>query len=80
METRLCEWLGLVFGGLGRRERLDALGNYLRGLLLEGERKSIEPIAQRLVKSAGDAEAMRQRIQQGNRCMDRCLMFARSLA
>jgi hypothetical protein len=70
----------LVFGGLGRRERLDALGNYLRGLLLEGERKSIEPIAQRLVKSAGDAEAMRQRIQQGNRCMDRCLMFARSLA
>jgi SRSO17 transposase len=64
METRLCEWLGLVFGGLGRRERLDALGNYLRGLLLEGERKSIEPIAQRLVKSAGDAEAMRQRIQQ----------------
>ena len=64
MESRLCEWLGLVFGGLGRRERVEALGNYLRGLLLEGERKSIEPIAQRLVKSAGDAEAMRQRIQQ----------------
>lgn len=64
MERRLNEWLELVFGGLGRRERLEALGNYLRGLLLEGERKSIEPIAQRLVKSAGDAEAMRQRLQQ----------------
>jgi SRSO17 transposase len=64
MESRLGKWLTLVFGGLGRRERVDALGNYLRGLLLDGERKSIDPIAQRLVKSADEAEAMRQRLQQ----------------
>jgi SRSO17 transposase len=64
MEGRLEKWLALVFGGLGRRERVEALGNYLRGLLLDGERKSIDPIAQRLVKSAGEAEAMRQRLQQ----------------
>src|SRR5262245_23980825 len=49
--------------GLGRLERREALGHYITGLLLEGERKSIAPMAERL-SEFGDAEAMRQRLQQ----------------
>ena len=49
--------------GLGRSERRDALGHYIAGLLLEGERKSIAPMAERL-SEFGEAEAMRQRMQQ----------------
>jgi SRSO17 transposase len=40
------------------------MGQYITGLLLDGERKSIEPIAARLVDDAGQVEAMRQRLQQ----------------
>jgi SRSO17 transposase len=49
--------------GLGRPERREALGHYITGLLLEGERKSIAPMAERL-SEFGDSEAMRQRLQQ----------------
>jgi SRSO17 transposase len=63
-EVELERWMSEVFEGLGRRERRDALGSYLLGLLLDGERKSIEPIAQRLVDDVGETQAMRQRIQQ----------------
>ena len=48
----------------GRSERRSALGHYLTGLLLEGERKSIEPMAARLVEDPKRVEAMRQRLQQ----------------
>ena len=50
--------------GLGRSERRMAMGQYITGLLLDGERKSIEPIAARLIDDAGQIEAMRQRLQQ----------------
>jgi len=40
------------------------MGWYVTGLLLDGERKSIEPIAARLVDDASEIEAMRQRLQQ----------------
>jgi SRSO17 transposase len=49
--------------GMGRSQRREALGHYITGLLLEGERKSIAPMAER-VAEAGEAEAMRQRMQQ----------------
>jgi SRSO17 transposase len=49
--------------GMGRTERREALGQYITGLLLEGERKSIAPMAERL-SEFGDAEALRQRMQQ----------------
>ena len=64
IESRLEAWLSHIFGGLGRPERVAALEQYLQGLLLEGERKSISPIARRLVEDPSQAEAMRQRIQQ----------------
>ena len=40
------------------------MGQYVTGLLLDGERKSIEPIAARLVDRASEVQAMRQRLQQ----------------
>jgi SRSO17 transposase len=49
--------------GLGRSERRAALGHYITGLLLEGERKSISPMAERLAET-GDSEGLRQRMQQ----------------
>jgi len=65
--------------GLGRAERRTAMGQYITGLLLDGERKSIEPIAARLVDDATEIEAMRQRLQQ---CVvvspwDEATLFAR---
>jgi SRSO17 transposase len=49
--------------GLGRRERRAALQQYLHGLLLEGERKAITPMAARMTDE-NDAPALRQRLQQ----------------
>src|SRR5512134_3366056 len=64
IERQLEDWFAHLLDGMGRRERREALAGYLRGLLLEGERKSIEPIAERIVSDATQVEAMRQRIQQ----------------
>lgn len=50
--------------GMGRTERRTAMKEYTRGLLLDGERKSMEPIAARLSSSTGDVEATRQRLQE----------------
>jgi len=63
IENDLVEYLQYCFGGLGRSERRDALGHYVRGLLLDGERKSVEPMAQR-VAPEGKAQAYRQRMQE----------------
>jgi SRSO17 transposase len=64
MEGELEAFLESMFYGLGRKERLRAMDWYVRGLLLEGERKSIEPLAGRLVQKPDEREAMRQRLQQ----------------
>ncbi|MGA0800919.1 MAG: IS701 family transposase, partial [Steroidobacteraceae bacterium] len=37
---------------------------YVEGLLLDGERKSMEPIARRLVAEEAEVEGMRQRLQE----------------
>jgi len=50
--------------GMGRAERREAMKGYLTGLLLDGERKTVVSMAQRLVKDEQKAEAMRQRLQQ----------------
>ncbi|AKQ65124.1 Mobile element protein [Myxococcus hansupus] len=64
LEGELESFLGSMFTGLGRVERRRAMDWYVKGLLLEGERKSIDPMAGRLVEDAGEQEAMRQRLQQ----------------
>ncbi len=50
--------------GLGRQEMRQAMTDYLTGLLLDGKRKSIQPMAARLVDDVNEAEALRQRLQQ----------------
>jgi len=58
--------LGTIFGrpagAAGRRERRHWGSVYVRGLLLDGERKSIEPMAARLPE--GNVQAMQQLIGQ----------------
>jgi len=50
-----------VLTGLGRSERRVAAARYIHGLLLPGQRKSIEPMAQRLGVDAQSLTAIRQR-------------------
>jgi SRSO17 transposase len=63
LRRELEAFIGSMTEGLGRSERREALGHYITGLLLEGERKSISPMAARLAET-GDAEGLRQRMQQ----------------
>lgn len=60
--TRLEQFLADLLEPLGRRERRHWGAVYVRGLLLDGERKSIEPMAARLPE--GNVQAMRQLIGQ----------------
>src|SRR5450432_394646 len=64
LDGELSEYLDSMFAGIGRRERRASLESYIAGLLLDGDRKSIEPMAGRLVDDASEMEAMRQRLQQ----------------
>lgn len=64
LERELTEYLESLTNGMGRPERREAMCLYMTGLLLDGERKSIEPIAARLVDDVGEVQAMRQRLQQ----------------
>ncbi len=63
LEGDLLAFVKTICDGMGRLERREALGEYITGLLLDGERKSIQPMAERLAEE-GQAEAMRQRLQQ----------------
>ncbi len=64
LKRELSDYLEHFVEGLGRPERRDSLRLYMTGLLLDGERKSTAPMAGRLVDSADEIEAMRQRLQQ----------------
>ena len=48
LRQRLIDYLMAVLPELGRKDRRPWAETYVRGLLLEGERKSIEPMATRL--------------------------------
>jgi len=60
--TRLERFLGDLLAPLGRKDRRHWGEVYVRGLLLDGERKSIEPLAQRLPD--GDVQALQQLLGQ----------------
>lgn len=64
LDRELNGYLSSMVAGMGRTERRESLVLYMTGLLLDGERKSIEPIAARLVDSPEKIGAMRQRLQQ----------------
>lgn len=64
LDRELTTYLESLTEGMGRPERRAAMTQYVTGLLLDGERKSIEPIAARLVAHPSEVQAMRQRLQQ----------------
>lgn len=64
LEERLEEFFHYCLEGLGRAERRAALANYLRALLLNGERKAVQSMARNLCSDDDEVEAMRQRLQQ----------------
>jgi SRSO17 transposase len=64
LDKALGSYLDYLTDGMGRPERRRALAWYLTGLLLDGERKTVVGMANRLVEDDREAEAMRQRLQQ----------------
>jgi SRSO17 transposase len=59
---KLEAFLADVVMAMGRRERREHAEEYVRGLLMDGERKSIEPMAGRLPD--GDVQALQQFVNQ----------------
>lgn len=64
LDAELKRFLDAMFVGMGRRERRESMRAYVAGLLLDGERKSIVPMASRLVDDESEVQAMRQRLQE----------------
>src|SRR5512139_1266676 len=62
VEQRLRQFLDDLVIHMGRTERQHWAGMYIRGLLLDGERKSVEPMAARL--PGADAQALCQFVNQ----------------
>ena len=56
LEKRLEGFLSRLTATMGRAERRHWAGVYVRGLLLDGERKSVEPMAARLGESDQDLQ------------------------
>jgi SRSO17 transposase len=56
LDRELDDYIDWLTDGMGRTERRESLGLYLTGLLLDGERKSIEPLASRLVDDPSEIE------------------------
>ena len=57
LDRRLSDFLQELVAPMGRSERRAWARKYLEGLLLDGERKSIEPMAARV---GADVQALRQ--------------------
>jgi SRSO17 transposase len=64
LDQALEAFLDELTAGMGRRERQAAMQAYVQGLLLDGERKSMQPMAERLADEPGEVEALRQRMQE----------------
>jgi SRSO17 transposase len=60
--SKLEAFLADVVLSMGRKDRRQHAEEYIRGLLLDGERKSIEPMASRLPD--GDVQALQQFVNQ----------------
>jgi SRSO17 transposase len=63
LDRELGTFLDEMTVDMGRPERRSAMRHYVTGLLLDGERKSVQPMAARLVAGASETDAMRQRLQ-----------------
>jgi len=62
LDRELREFLDTMTDEMGRPERRAAMRAYVTGLLLDGDRKSVEPMAARMVEHESEIEAMRQRL------------------
>ena len=62
LDERLDRFLADVTASLGRSERHHWAKIYVQGLLLEGGRKSIEPLAERM--GGADVQSLRQFVGQ----------------
>src|SRR3989304_6038384 len=62
LDQRLTAFLEDLLAPLGRSERQHWARTYIQGLLLDGERKSIEPLAKRI--PGADVQALRQFVGQ----------------
>jgi SRSO17 transposase len=62
LETRLTRFLEELIEPMGRSERRHWARVYVQGLLLDGDRKSIEPMADRIPEA--DVQALRQFVGQ----------------
>lgn len=62
LDQRLTTFLEDLLAPLGRKERRHWARVYVQGLLLDGERKSIEPMAERI--PGADVQALRQFVGQ----------------
>lgn len=68
LDRELTNYVDELLDGMGRVERRTSMQRYVEGLLLDGARKSIEPMAARLVVDPGETQAMRQRLQEAVSC------------
>jgi SRSO17 transposase len=66
IRTRLAAFAEDLFASIPRKDQRRWGQRYLRGLLLDGKRKSIQPMATRLARGdpAADADALEQALQQ----------------
>src|SRR5881397_1288310 len=64
IRTRLTAFAQDVFESIPRKDQRRWGQTYLRGLLLDGKRKSIQPIATRLARGDPAADAIEQALQQ----------------
>jgi SRSO17 transposase len=62
VRERLVEFSGEMFGSMKRKDQRRWGECYLRGLMLDGKRKSIEPMAARLLD--GDEQCLQQFVNQ----------------
>ncbi len=69
LEHRLNRFIEDLLAPMGRSERQHWARIYLQGLLLDGERKSIEPIADRV--PGADVQALRQFVGQSPWAVDK---------
>lgn len=64
LKRELEEYVGFLTADMGRPERRQAMGQYVTGLLLDGKRKCIVPMATRLADNPSDISGLRQRLQR----------------
>jgi len=64
LDNELKAYVAYLADDMGRPERRQAMGDYINGLLLDGERKSVVPMANRMAEDESDREGLRQRLQR----------------